>query len=67
MTVIRANDRELHHSDGSHRWTGGPGTKTGDEAWRDRLEAHMAEHRAGADWVKLDRQRTARQHADVVE
>lgn len=45
MSSIRPGDRPLHYEDGSHRWSGGPPGKEQD-AWRAKVEAHMAAHQA---------------------
>jgi hypothetical protein len=50
MSNLRPGDEELHHSDQSHRWVRptDPGKNPdpdADEAWRQRVIAHVAEHR----------------------
>jgi hypothetical protein len=47
MSWLQPGDRNLHHSDWSHRHTGGPGTPDGDERYAKRMAAHLALHRAG--------------------
>ncbi len=49
MSRISGNDADLHHEDGSHRWTGGDGTPRGNATWEGRMRAHMADHKAGKD------------------
>jgi hypothetical protein len=43
VSVLQRGDEGLHYSDGAHRWS----SPTGDneEAWRTRIEAHVAAHR----------------------
>lgn len=49
MSSIRRGDERLHHSDWSHRWSGGPADDAGQAAYQAALQSHMDEHRAGAD------------------
>lgn len=37
------SDRELHHHDGGHRWTGG---HPDDETWKMKIDFHMDDHRS---------------------
>lgn len=41
--MIGDSDRELHYSDGSHRWVC-PDPDADGEAWFDRVRAHVARH-----------------------
>jgi hypothetical protein len=41
--MIGDSDRELHYSDGSHRWVC-PDPDGDGEAWCDRVRAHVAHH-----------------------
>ena len=45
MSSLGQGDQDLHHSDGSHRWTGGPAGMPL-EAWQAVVRAHMQEHLA---------------------
>ena len=47
MSVLQRGDEALHYSDGSHRW--GSPTGDDDQAWRTRVEAHVAAHRESPD------------------
>lgn len=45
MSSLGAGDDELHHSDGSHRWTGGPPDMPL-ERWHAVIRDHMQQHLA---------------------
>jgi hypothetical protein len=43
MSVLKPGDEELHYSDGSHRWMC-PDLSRDEDAWSDRVKAHMKAH-----------------------
>lgn len=45
VTSLRRGDEKLHHSDGSHRWSGGPADAAGQAAYQKTLHEHMDAHR----------------------
>lgn len=49
MSSIHPGDEHLHHSDWSHRWSGGPADDAGQAAYQQALRAHMEAHAAGED------------------
>lgn len=49
MSRIRFGDERLHHSDWSHRWSGGPADDAGQQAYQAELREHMAAHQARED------------------
>lgn len=49
MASIRPGDEHLHHSDWSHRWSGGPADPAGQAAYQAALREHMQAHAAGED------------------
>jgi hypothetical protein len=45
VSSLQPGDERLHHSDGSHRWSGGPPDPRGREAYLAALREHLAQHR----------------------
>jgi hypothetical protein len=56
VSSIHPADRRFHHEDGSHRWSGGPPDRAGQDVYQSELRAHMDAHRAQ---MRVPRQRTA--------
>ncbi len=48
MSTLLPTDRDLHYSDGSHRWMC-PHPNADEDAWADRVRAHTELHRNGYD------------------
>ncbi|MDG4758145.1 hypothetical protein [Micromonospora sp. WMMD710] len=46
---IHRGDEGLHHSDWSHRWSGGPADEAGQATWQAALKTHMEDHQRGLD------------------
>jgi len=46
---INKGDEDFHHSDQSHRWSGGPADKAGQAAYQEALKEHLEDHRRGLD------------------
>ncbi len=44
VSILRPGDEEIHSSDHSHRWSH-PSDPDQDEVWRERVRAHVEEHR----------------------
>lgn len=49
MAHIRPGDERFHHSDCSHRWSGGPADDAGQQSYQHALREHMDGHRNGED------------------
>jgi hypothetical protein len=45
VSSLLPGDERLHHSDGSHRWSGGPTSPREREAFLAALREHMERHR----------------------
>jgi hypothetical protein len=45
MSSLRPGDENLHHADGSHRWSGGPPDPRGRAAYLAALRDHLQQHR----------------------
>lgn len=60
MGSIQPGDEGMHHSDWSHRWSGGPADEAGQAAWQAALAEHMEDHRRGLDVRRPETSATAR-------
>ncbi|MEU7591264.1 hypothetical protein AB0A95_33830 [Micromonospora sp. NPDC049230] len=49
MGHIRPGDTRYHHSDHSHRWSGGPADTAGQRAYQAELREHLEGHQANED------------------
>jgi hypothetical protein len=43
VSVLKPDEEDLHYSDGSHRWMC-PDLTADEDAWADRVEAHVEAH-----------------------
>ena len=44
MSSLGGDDRDLHYSDGSHRWTGPSPDPRKQREWEAQVQAHVDEH-----------------------
>jgi hypothetical protein len=54
MSTLRAGDEELHYGDSSHRWLN-PYRGGDDDAWEQRVRAHLDQHRNLQDHARATR------------
>jgi hypothetical protein len=47
VSVLNPGDEDIHYSDNSHRWISPDPAR--DKAWKERVQAHLDAHLAGAD------------------